>query len=101
MITVLDYGGGNLASLEGALDAFDLPFRRAATPAEAAASGTLVLPGDGHFASARRGLVERGWWDAELLENFEVLLRGEQRLTDGAAAVEERDRLPTIPATGN
>jgi imidazole glycerol phosphate synthase glutamine amidotransferase subunit len=64
MITVLDYGGGNLASLEGALDAFGLPFRRAATPAEAADRGTLVLPGDGHFVTARRGLVDSGWWEA-------------------------------------
>ena len=64
MITVLDYGGGNLASLEGALDAFGMPFQRAATPSEATDRGTLVLPGDGHFSSARRGLMARGWWEA-------------------------------------
>jgi len=64
MITVIDYGGGNLASLEGALDAFGLPFRRAATPDEAADTGLLVLPGDGHFATAREGLVAGGWWNA-------------------------------------
>ncbi len=64
MITVLDYGGGNLASLEGALDAFGLPFIRAARPSEAPARGTLVLPGDGHFATARKGLVDSGWWEA-------------------------------------
>jgi imidazole glycerol phosphate synthase glutamine amidotransferase subunit len=64
MITVLDYGGGNLASLEGALEAFGLPFRRAATPAEALDQGVLVLPGDGHFASAKAGLAAAGWWAA-------------------------------------
>jgi imidazole glycerol phosphate synthase glutamine amidotransferase subunit len=64
MITVIDYGGGNLASLEGALDAFGLAHRRAATPAQAAARGLLVLPGDGHFATARAGLAAGGWWDA-------------------------------------
>jgi imidazole glycerol phosphate synthase glutamine amidotransferase subunit len=64
MITVLDYGGGNLASLEGALEAFGLPFRRAASPAEAAPEGVLVLPGDGHFATAKSGLVDSGWWAA-------------------------------------
>jgi imidazole glycerol phosphate synthase glutamine amidotransferase subunit len=64
MITVLDYGGGNLASLEGALEAFGLPFRRAAAPSEAAPRGVLVLPGDGHFATAKAGLAAAGWWEA-------------------------------------
>lgn len=64
MITVLDYGGGNLASLEGALEAFGLPFRRAASPADAAPEGVLVLPGDGHFGTAKAGLAASGWWAA-------------------------------------
>jgi imidazole glycerol phosphate synthase glutamine amidotransferase subunit len=62
MITVIDHGAGNLASLEGALEAFGLPFRRAAKPAEA--EGLLLLPGDGHFGAARQGLVDSGWWEA-------------------------------------
>jgi imidazole glycerol phosphate synthase glutamine amidotransferase subunit len=64
MITVIDYGGGNLASLEGALEAFGMPFRRAAMASDAGDRGLLVLPGDGHFATAREGLVAGGWWDA-------------------------------------
>ena len=62
--TIIDYGGGNLASLEGALDAFGLPFVRAASPAAAPARGVLVLPGDGHFTTARKGLMDSGWWAA-------------------------------------
>ena len=62
MITVIDHGAGNLASLEGALEAFGLAFRRTSNPAQA--EGTLVLPGDGHFAAARQGLLESGWWGA-------------------------------------
>ncbi len=63
-LTIIDYGGGNLASLEGALEAFGMPFVRAAAPSDAAVRGPLVLPGDGHFSTARKGLVDSGWWEA-------------------------------------
>lgn len=63
-LTLVDHGAGNLASLEGALEAFGMRFRRAASPAEAAMAGVLVLPGDGHFAAARTALAASGWWDA-------------------------------------
>jgi imidazole glycerol phosphate synthase glutamine amidotransferase subunit len=62
MITLLDYGAGNLHSLQGALDRLGYASKRAVTPAEAAAEGTLILPGVGHFSAARTALVERGWW---------------------------------------
>ncbi len=64
ILSLVDHGGGNLASLEGALEAFGMPFRRAASPADAAPEGVLVLPGDGHFATAKSGLVASGWWAA-------------------------------------
>ncbi|HEU4952794.1 MAG TPA: imidazole glycerol phosphate synthase subunit HisH [Holophagaceae bacterium] len=63
MITILDYGAGNLASLEGALGRLGLPFQRAATPAEDA-GGTLILPGVGHFGAAKAALRASGWWAA-------------------------------------
>ena len=63
MITILDYGAGNLASLEGALDRLDLTYARAATPA-GDAGGLLLLPGVGHFGAAKRALQTSGWWDA-------------------------------------
>lgn len=62
MITLIDYGAGNLHSLQGALTRLGFPCLRAVTPAEAAPDGTLVLPGVGHFKAARQALVERGWW---------------------------------------
>ena len=64
MITLIDYGAGNLHSLEGAFQRLGLTSRRAATPAEAAGQGPLVLPGVGHFTAAREALMERSWWDA-------------------------------------
>ncbi len=61
-ITLVDYGAGNLASLEGALDRLGLPHQRAATPDSAAPVGPLILPGVGHFEAAQALLRERGWW---------------------------------------
>ena len=64
IITLIDYDAGNLASLEGALDRLGLRHQRAATPALAASTGPLILPGVGHFESAQASLRERGWWRA-------------------------------------
>ncbi len=64
MITLLDYGAGNLASLEGALDAMGYVHKRAETPANAAPESLWLLPGDGHYHSAQRSLSESGWWGA-------------------------------------
>lgn len=63
MITILDYGAGNLASLEGALARLGLTSARAATPGDDA-GGILLLPGVGHFGTAKRALQASGWWDA-------------------------------------
>jgi imidazole glycerol phosphate synthase glutamine amidotransferase subunit len=63
MITLIDYGAGNLHSLQGALQRLGFASVRAVTPADAAETGALILPGVGHFTAARAALVERGWWD--------------------------------------
>lgn len=62
MITLIDYGAGNLASLEGALQRLGFEGRRAATPDELAPAGPLILPGVGHFDAAASALKQRGWW---------------------------------------
>ena len=62
MITIIDYGAGNLASLEGALGRLGLASKRAETPDEAAQHGPLILPGVGHFDAAAARLRHRGWW---------------------------------------
>ena len=62
MITLIDYGAGNLHSLEGALDRLGFQHRRAERPDQAAPGGALVLPGVGHFHAAQEALKERGWW---------------------------------------
>jgi imidazole glycerol-phosphate synthase subunit HisH len=62
-VAVLDYGAGNLASFEGALRRLGIPFVRSATPEQVPLDVPLMLPGVGHFASAKRALTERGLWD--------------------------------------
>ncbi len=63
MLTVLDYGAGNLASLAGALTREALPFRFADDASDAQSNdGPLVLPGVGHFRAAKEALVARGLW---------------------------------------
>lgn len=62
MITLIDYGAGNLASLEGALDRLGFVHQRAETPAQAAGAGPLLLPGVGHFEAAAQALKRSGWW---------------------------------------
>ena len=88
-ITLIDYDAGNLASLEGALDRLGLAHHRAPSPDQAAALGPIVLPGVGHFESARRSLVDRGWWEAipQLVAEGRPLLGiclGLQLLTEGS-----------------
>ena len=62
MITLIDYGAGNLASLEGALDRLGFAHQRAERPDQAALEGALVLPGVGHFEPAAEALKRSGWW---------------------------------------
>jgi imidazole glycerol phosphate synthase glutamine amidotransferase subunit len=62
MITLIDYGAGNLASLEGALDRLGFDHARAERPDQAASEGVLILPGVGHFEAATAALKKRGWW---------------------------------------
>jgi imidazole glycerol phosphate synthase glutamine amidotransferase subunit len=62
MITLIDYGAGNLASLEGALARLSLLCQRAERPEDAPETGPLVLPGVGHFDAAAAALKASGWW---------------------------------------
>jgi imidazole glycerol phosphate synthase glutamine amidotransferase subunit len=62
MITLIDYGAGNLHSMEGALDRLGFAHQRAERPDDVKEIGTLILPGVGHFGAARIALKERGWW---------------------------------------
>jgi glutamine amidotransferase len=59
-ICVLDYGVGNLRSVEKALEHVGVGATISAAPAEARAADGLVLPGVGAFPSAMERIRERG-----------------------------------------
>jgi len=64
VIGILDYGCGNLRSLENALDALGMASRRVSRPSELAGLDRLILPGVGHFGHAMGELRTRNLVDA-------------------------------------
>ena len=60
MITVVDYGMGNLRSVSKALEALGASVRVSSQPAEVAQAERLILPGVGAFPAAMRELTARG-----------------------------------------
>lgn len=60
MIAVVDYGMGNLRSVEKALEAAGVPGRVTSDPSVIEAAAGVVLPGVGAFAEAMRNLERLG-----------------------------------------
>ncbi len=58
-ITLLDYGAGNVPSVERALQRLGAESQRAATPECIANAEALLLPGVGHFETLIRALDDR------------------------------------------
>ncbi|MBP7864513.1 MAG: imidazole glycerol phosphate synthase subunit HisH [Acidobacteria bacterium] len=63
-IGIVDYGGGNLRSLENALARLGLPCRRLTAARAVAGTDRLVLPGVGHFGAASEQLAVSGLGEA-------------------------------------
>ena len=59
-ISLLDYGAGNLPSVERALQRFGAQTERISTSAGVAKASALVLPGVGHFGALIRALDRDG-----------------------------------------
>ncbi len=59
-VTLVEYGAGNLPSVERALRRLGAETERASAPAGLARSRAIVLPGVGHFGALMRTLHERG-----------------------------------------
>ncbi|MGA2813345.1 MAG: imidazole glycerol phosphate synthase subunit HisH [Candidatus Acidiferrum sp.] len=57
-ITLLDYGAGNVPSVQRALERQGLTSERASTPQQIASAKILILPGVGHYAALIRALDE-------------------------------------------
>jgi imidazole glycerol phosphate synthase glutamine amidotransferase subunit len=58
-IALVEYGAGNLPSVERALSRLGVQSRRASTPEALAGCDALILPGVGHFGALMRSLGER------------------------------------------
>jgi imidazole glycerol phosphate synthase glutamine amidotransferase subunit len=63
-ISIVDYGAGNLPSVERALRGLGAETERAVTPNQIAEARAIVLPGVGHFAAFVKGLRERDLTDS-------------------------------------
>ncbi len=61
MITVVDYGMGNLRSVTKAVELFTPHVRVSADPGSIRDSAALIMPGDGAFGMAMENLSTRGW----------------------------------------
>ncbi|MFQ3547384.1 MAG: imidazole glycerol phosphate synthase subunit HisH [Termitinemataceae bacterium] len=66
MIGVLNYGAGNLGSVMNALDRLARPARFVRGPEELnhTTFSALIVPGDGHFATAMEALETQGYAEA-------------------------------------
>jgi imidazole glycerol phosphate synthase glutamine amidotransferase subunit len=63
-ISVVDYGAGNLPSVERALALAGAETERVTTPEQVRAARAIVLPGVGHFSAFVNGLRERNLTEA-------------------------------------
>ena len=59
-IALIEYGAGNLPSVERALARQAISSQRASTPEALAFCDAMILPGVGHFGALMRSLGERG-----------------------------------------
>lgn len=60
MITIVDYGMGNLRSVQKGLEKVGSAARISSSPADVASASKLILPGVGAFGDAMKHLRERG-----------------------------------------
>ena len=60
MVTIIDYGSGNLRSVQKALERIGVEARITDDPNVVAESSRLVLPGVGAFGDAIRAIRSRG-----------------------------------------
>jgi imidazole glycerol phosphate synthase glutamine amidotransferase subunit len=71
-VALIDYGAGNVPSVERALQKLGVDSKRIAQPGQLHAASAIILPGVGHFAAIIRALDEQNLRDVLL----EAILRG-------------------------
>lgn len=60
MTTIVDYGAGNLRSVQNTLDELGAEYHVTKKPADVLAADKLILPGVGHFGQMMRAIDELG-----------------------------------------
>lgn len=60
MTTIIDYGAGNLRSVQNTLDAVESTYKVTNSPSEVETADKLILPGVGHFGQMMKALDELG-----------------------------------------
>jgi len=63
MLALIDYGSGNIRSVENALRHEGADVQLISTPAGLAKADAVVLPGVGAFGDCAQGLQQRGLWE--------------------------------------
>ena len=58
MITLVNYGAGNIRSVANSLDALGAPFQTTSDPIAVQTATKIILPGVGHFGQMMRSLEE-------------------------------------------
>lgn len=103
MITVVDYGMGNLHSVVKALELYsETGVRISSEPSSLSESRGVVMPGDGAFGMAMKNLNEGGWIDPlkEYINSggfFLGICLGYQLLFDSSEEFGENAGLGIIP----
>ena len=60
MLSILDYGLGNLNSIRKSLTRIGVEAKIISTGWELASAEKIILPGVGHFSAGMKNLIERG-----------------------------------------
>jgi imidazole glycerol-phosphate synthase subunit HisH len=73
MLGIINYGMGNLASVQNALDYLQIPNRMVETPSDIRLCDWVILPGVGAFGEAMHKITSSGF--KEELQEFALVLQ--------------------------
>jgi len=103
IISIIDYGAGNLQSVSNALDYLGINNIITSDKAEIEKSGAVILPGVGAFPDAMDSLIASGLIDTikeqTKIKPFLGICLGMQMLFTKGMEITERDGLNLIPGT--
>ena len=99
MIAIVDYGAGNLRSVQNTLDEIGAEYRVYTTPEGLDNAAKIVLPGVGHFGQMMRALDERGLRQA-VLERVAAKIPLLGICVGLQCLFEESEEAPGIPGLG-